>query len=238
MRVIAVVHDPEDPAGEVGDHLASRGFDLTEHLITAESSRPDRPTGPLPDLDRFDLVVVMGSVRSLTRKHEIDSWVHDELDALAGAHHRGQPMLGICFGGQLLAEALGGVVEVAPITEIGWHRIQPTRPDSVPIGPGPWMQWHHDRFHAPPGAELLATSPAGHQLFLQGTAMGTQFHPEITVEILDRWLAAAPAGHLDRHGIDPLRLASETRRLEATSRAACRNLVDWFLDDVAFVSSG
>lgn len=235
---MALVHEPDGPTGEVGVHLATRGFDVTEHLITEDPSRPDRPTGPLPDLAGFDLVVVMGSVHSLTRKQEIGSWIHDELEALATTHRRGQPILGICFGGQLLAETLGGVVEPSPTSEIGWHHVKATDPLKMPIGSGPWMQWHHDRFHAPSGAELLATSPAGQQLFRLGRSVGTQFHPEITIEMLNRWLAASAPEYLARHGIDPMRLSAETRQRESQSRAACRRLVDWFLDDVAFPKRG
>lgn len=207
---------------------------MTEHVITGDLNEPNRTTGPLPDLEGFELIVVMGSVRSVTRKHEIDSWIHDELASLSAAHRRGQPILGICFGGQLLAEALGGMVERSPLTEIGWYRIEPTRPDRMPVDRGPWMQWHHDRFHAPPEAELLATSPAGQQLFRVDGTVGAQFHPEITVEMLERWLSACAPPYLAEYGIDPLRLVDETRQVESDSRASCRRFVDWFLDDIAF----
>ncbi len=238
MRAIALVHEPGDPSGEIGSRLTDRGFGVTEHVITEDPNQPNRTTGPLPDLEVFDLIVVMGSVRSLTRKHDVESWIYDELESLTAAHRRDQPILGICFGAQLLAEVVGGVVERSPITEIGWHPIQPTRLDTVPFGPGPWMQWHHDRFHAPPDADILATSPAGQQLFRLGRAVGAQFHPEITADILDGWLAAATSRYLDQYNVDPVRLADETRRLECDSRASCRRFVDWFLDDVAFSTRG
>lgn len=234
MKAVVLVHEPDGPAGEIGAHLARRSFDITEHVITEDLNQPDRSTGPLPDLTRFDLVVVMGSVRSLTRKNEIESWIHDELEALASAHIRGQPILGVCFGGQLLAETLGGIVEPSPTSEIGWHRLRATDPVTMPIDPGPWMQWHHDRFHAPSDAEVLATSPAGQQLFRSGRSVGTQFHPEVTVEMVEGWLEASTSEYLDRYGIDPVGLADETRRRERASRASCRRFVDWFLDQVAF----
>lgn len=234
MRAVALVHEPGDPSGEIGSHLTDRGFEVTEHVITDDLNEPNRTTGPLPKLERYDLIVVMGSVRSLTRKHEVGSWIYDEVESLTAAHRRDQPILGICFGGQVLAEALGGVVERSPLTEIGWHRIRPTRPDLMPVDEGPWMQWHHDRFHAPAEAELLATSAAGQQLFRLDRTVGTQFHPEINAEILEGWLSACTPNYLTEYGIDPTRLVDETRRLEADSRASCRRFVDWFLDDVAF----
>lgn len=234
MKAITLLHEPGAPSGEIGSHLASRGFDVTDHVITDDPEQPDRPTGPLPDLAAFDLVVVLGSVRSLTRKHEVDSWIHDELAALAAAHQRGQPLLGICFGAQLLAETLGGTVESSPTTEIGWYMLEPTDTGTMGIDPGPWMQWHHDRFHAPAEADVLATSPAGQQLFRIGTTVGTQFHPEITVELVDGWLAGCTPEYLEHHDVDPVALAAETRRREPQSRAACRRFVDWFLDGVAF----
>ena len=232
-----LVHEPDGPSGEVGSHLTERGFDVSEHVITDDVDQPNRPTGPLPDLGQADLIVVLGSVRSLTRKDEIDSWVYDELNELAAAHRRGQPMLGLCFGGQLLAEALGGRVETAPESEIGWHRIDATDPDRHPVDSGPWMQWHHDRFWAPSGAELLATSTAGQQLFRLGNVVGTQFHPEVTASIVNGWLQASPPDYLDAHGVDAERLAAETAENEPRSRAACRRFVDWFLDSAAFPSA-
>ena len=234
MKALVLWHEPDGPSGEVGERLRQRGFDLVDHVITTVYEEPQLTTGPLPPFGDHDLVVIMGSVRSLTRKHEVDSWIHGELEQISSAHDAGVPILGVCFGGQLLAEALGGVVEAAPRSEIGWFNIEPVEGSDCPVEPGPWMQWHHDRFTAPPEADVMAKSVVGQQLFRVGRSVGTQFHPEITNEILDGWLSTPDEDYLAEHGIDPDRLREETAANQQQSAERCHRLVDWFLDTVAF----
>jgi len=98
------------------------------------------------------------------------------------------PVLGLCFGGQMLASVLGGSVEPAPLPEFGWHRVTSLAPDVV--CEGPWLQYHFDRFTLPPEAEELAVSPSGTQAFRQGVHLGVQFHPESTIPIVCQWVRA------------------------------------------------
>jgi GMP synthase-like glutamine amidotransferase len=100
------------------------------------------------------------------------------------------PILGICFGAQHLARALGGEVGPATRAEVGWLDVESLAPDVVP--PGPWLQWHRDRFTVPPGAELLARSPVCAQAFRSGPHLGVQFHPEVTPAIALDWGASYP----------------------------------------------
>lgn len=228
---LVIVHEPDGPACLIEDRLVERGFTVNSHVVCPDGNRPNRAQ-PFPSLDGYDLVVVMGSIRSLTNKEEISSWIHDELDLIKTAHTDGLPILGICFGGQLLADALGGAVETAPNGEFGWHRIDVEPGVDIPGGEGPWMQWHHDRFTPPDGAEVLARSPEGVQLFRLGTTVGTQFHPEVDLDHVSRWLHNAPADYLAAVGIDFERLLAETARREDGNRRQCYALVDWYLDDV------
>jgi GMP synthase-like glutamine amidotransferase len=233
MKALVLMHEPDGPAGEVGVRFGQRGFTVETHVITTDYERPNVATGPLPSGQDHDVLAIMGSVRSLTRREEIGSWVEDELDLLRRAQARNQPVLGVCFGAQLLAEALGGSVESSPRAEIGWYKIQPVEGVDCPVGPGPWMQWHHDRFHAPSDAEVMAKSDVGQQVFRIGRSVATQFHPEITVAMLDDWLAACDDDYLAGHGVDPVGIRAETVALQSQSADACHRLVDWFLDDVA-----
>ena len=74
---------------------------------------------------------------------------------------------------------------------------------------GPWFQWHFDTFTLPPGAELLADSEAGVQAFAAGRSLGIQFHPEVTNEIMARWVEVY-RHELDDDGVDPDDLMDET----------------------------
>ena len=87
----------------------------------------------------------------------------------------GVGVLGVCFGGQLLAHALGGTVARSPAPEIGWREVSSAKPDLVP--PGPWFQWHFDRFTTPPGGIEVARNADATQAFVQGTRGGSAVPP-------------------------------------------------------------
>ena len=107
---LVLAHEPDGPAGQIGVRLTERGFDVHTHVITDDYAEPQRFT-PWPPFDHFDLVVVMGSVRYLTKKHEISSWIHDEVADVRRTIEAERPVLGICFGGQVIADAMGGSVD-------------------------------------------------------------------------------------------------------------------------------
>jgi GMP synthase-like glutamine amidotransferase len=136
-------------------------------------------------------------------------------------------VLGICFGSQLLARALGGRALPSVRTEIGWVSIASEDPGL--IDEGPWFQWHHDTFTPPPGAELLAENPAGPQAYVVGRSLGVQFHPEVTIPIVEEWVALG-GDDLARHGVDPERLLADTRRLADANRKRAWRLMDAFVD--------
>ena len=235
-RALVLAHEPQGTSALVGERLAQRGFDVHEHVVTPDLDRPNDPV-PFPDFADYDVVVPMGSIRSLTNTDEIDEWIFDELDRVRAAHEQGMPMLGVCFGAQLLAAALGGSVERAPVTEIGWYEIRD--PDASlngarnPLGPGPWFQWHHDRFTPPPDAEILAVNDNAVQLFRLGRCVGTQFHPEVTYAHVESFLTGSDAQDLAEHGVSSTELLASLRHHEDRNARQCAALVDWFLDDVA-----
>ena len=232
-RALVIAHEPDGPARQIEIRLVQRGFIVDTHIVTHDYDAPNVAT-PWPDFDEYDLILPMGSVRSLTRKAEIDSWIHEELRLLRHAHDAGTPMLGVCFGGQLLADALGGSVEVAPETELGWFTIDAVAGTDNPAGPGPWKEWHHDRFTPPVEAQVLAQNNNATQLFRLGTTVGTQFHPEVDVRHLKAWLGASEDGYLAEHGVTREEILADITKHEARNIIQCHAFVDWFLDDVAF----
>ena len=153
-----------------------------------------------------------------------------EAALLATAHRAGVPVLGICFGAQMVAHALGGSVGKAAVAEIGWYEIDSSFPDVV--APGPWFEWHVDTFTVPPGATELARSAVGPQAFRIGRTAAVQFHPEIEEPILRRWVSGgtsrARRGRCRRRRSD----RRDTRREGANAERAgtlfssfCRDVV-------------
>lgn len=232
-RALVIAHEIDGPGGQVTRALERRGFTVDTHVVTPDMDQSNVATS-FPDWTAYDLVAPMGSIRSLTNKGEISSWIYEELDLIRAAADRGQPVLGVCFGGQLIAEALGGSVEVAPETELGWVEITPADGKQNPVGAGPWMEWHHDRFTAPPEADVLAESSVGPQLFTIGRMAGTQFHPEVDVAHIEGWLRVADDEYLGTYGRDRHQILAEIHEHETQSIERCQRLVDWFLDDIAF----
>jgi GMP synthase-like glutamine amidotransferase len=232
VRVLFVQQDHVSPVGPVGAQFAARGYDVEEFLVVPE----DRFHAPdvevrFPDPTSYDAIVPMGAPWSVYDEATIGAWVLEELTFLRRAQEAGVPVLGICFGAQALAAALGGSVERAPEPEIGWYAVDTTAPELVESGP--WFQWHHDRLTAPPGSEVLASTPLCPQAYTIGRSLGVQFHPELTPSMLRGWLANGGATYLEAHGTDPADMIAETDRTAVDAERRSRALVDRFLDQVA-----
>jgi GMP synthase-like glutamine amidotransferase len=221
LRALVIQHEEDAPGGHVSAWLAERGADEDVYPISADGSRALDPR-------EYDLVVSLGSERSAY--DDALPWVAREAALLLEAYEAGVPVLGICFGSQILARALGGEARRAQQSEIGWVQVHTDEPALVPEGP--WFQWHHDTFTPPPGAALLAESPAAPQAYTLGRCLGVQFHPEVTVPIVEEWVALG-GDQLVRHGIDADRLMAETREREAENRSRAWRLMDAFVARVA-----
>jgi GMP synthase-like glutamine amidotransferase len=173
-----------------------------------------------PDLDVFpdaaaaDAVVALGSDRSVHASH--DPWIAPQLHWLRESHGAGVPVLGICFGAQALAAALGGSVARSPAKEIGWISLEGEEGYA-----GEWFTWHEDAFTPPPGATELARNALGVQAFAVGRSTGVQFHPEVDAAIIEGWLATG------RDCVpDPEPLRRETARRMVATRARAFALFD------------
>jgi GMP synthase-like glutamine amidotransferase len=136
-------------------------------------------------------------------------------------------VLGVCFGAQALARALGGAVTRMADPEIGWVRVDSDDPEL--IEPGPWFQWHFDAFTVPPGAVRLAWNQAAPQAYRVGRSLGVQFHPEITAPGIEKWLDNGGESEARAHGVDPAALVAEARSQEAASRVRADSLIEKYL---------
>ncbi len=175
MRILVVQHDLEAPLGALGPPLRARG-EITS-LLGRDTTLPAAIEG-------YDLLVILGAVDSVLDQPD-DGWYVAEQALVRDAHAAGVPILGVCFGAQVLSHTLGGSVYVLPTPEVGWTTVRTERPDLVPEGP--WLNFHTDGVTAPPGATVLATSEACVQAFAFGPHLAVQFHPEVHGDQVAYW---------------------------------------------------
>ncbi|WP_233625398.1 type 1 glutamine amidotransferase [Actinoplanes sp. ATCC 53533] len=231
LRLLVIQHDHASPLGPVAERFAERGYDATSHLVVPAARFHDPGVETeFPDFTRFDAVVLMGAPWS-AYDELVASWVVPERDRLRGADEAGVPVLGICFGGQLLASTLGGAVGPSAHPEIGWTHV--ASDDEAIVPSGRWFQWHYDRWRVPPGAREIARNAAASQAFVLRRNLAVQFHPELTSGMLAGWLGNGGAAKAAAGGVDVPELVAATRAGEAAARTRARLLVDGFLDVVA-----
>jgi GMP synthase (glutamine-hydrolysing) len=194
VRILSLIHGRDAHSGVFGDVARAAGHDLDERSF---------PLGnpPSPSTAGYDALMVFGGAMNV---HEVEDnpWIHDEIALIGDALERDVPILGVCLGGQLLAAAAGGRVTRAPEPEIGWYEVEktPAALDDPVLADLPARflayQWHSYQAEPPETGVVLATSPVCAQAFRVGDrAWGTQFHAEVTTEIVESWIR--------RYGSDP-----------------------------------
>lgn len=182
-----IQNDADAPLGSYAFRLAERGIDF-------RTVRLDRGE-PLPFLEEADGVIVLGGTMCV---HDIGEFPFLEplKEFTRDCLSREIPYLGICLGGQLLADAAGGVVtRNSGRGERGMVPVTLTAAgESDPLFHGiartfSTFEWHDDSFERPAGGILLASSAMCHeQTFRLGIcAWGLQFHPEVVVGIVENW---------------------------------------------------
>jgi GMP synthase-like glutamine amidotransferase len=224
LHALILQHEEPTPPGLVTGWLDSHGAEVDVVRIDLD----DREVDP----SSYDLIVSLGSEFAAFDDHK--PFVPREARLMEKAVQDDVPVLGLCFGGQMLARVLGGEVSRGDVAEIGWLPVRTTDPELVPQGP--WFQWHFDTFTTPPGATLVADSDVSPQAFVWGRSLGLQFHPEVTPEIMHDWVREY-RHELDAEGVDPDALLAETDRNAEENRRTALRLLERYLDRVARLGS-
>jgi GMP synthase-like glutamine amidotransferase len=228
MKALFIQHDHVSPTGPVSERLRHHGFEIEERLVvTQENYYSPNVHFDFPDANDYDLIIPMGSPWGVWDDECIGNWVLPEVEWIRAAILANKPVFGICFGGQLIARAMGGVVAPGPTAEIGWTWISTEQPDFV--GSGPWFQFHYDRLTLPEGAVEIARTPVASQAFTITKALAMQFHPEMDGATLQGWLEWEGVNAVERDGQDPKIMLWQAGHEQAAARLRTFELVDNFL---------
>ncbi|MDH4560821.1 type 1 glutamine amidotransferase [Pseudomonas sp. BN411] len=191
MRVAILQHAPFEGPGRISQWLDLRAAKVQVFNLYADAR--------LPKPDDFDLLIVMGGPMSV-HDEEALPWLKAEKKLIRKSLGAGKRILGICLGGQLLAQALGAEVRKGE-AEIGWWSME-KRPeaDRSPLGrmlPQRLlaMHWHGETFDLPAGAiPLYGSAACANQGFVwKERAIGLQCHLEGTPESIEAMLDAYAA---------------------------------------------
>lgn len=211
----------------VADANDTDGGYVTERFVQhgGELALLDRDALPAFDtIGESDLVLLLGSDKSAHEEKWIES-VTAEVRLIRGALAAGTPVMGICYGAQLLARALGGTSWRADQPELGWARVDTI--DHVLCPEGPWGQMHSDVFAPGPTTKVIGTSWRGPQCIIDDSfgarAIGWQFHPEVTPSTYERWVNE---GYYGDTGADPKDLVRQAHAHAPTARNLAHALTD------------
>lgn len=217
LRIISLEHAENEGAGKIAKWAQERGHQLTSVRLDLGEA--------LPPLEEVDFLVVMGGAPNIYQDRDFPflnaERAYVEQFALAE-----KPMLGVCLGAQLIADALGGRVTQNPVREIGWYPIEVENRDPLFAGfPAECLvfHWHGDTYSLPPGAVRMAKSAVcENQAFVFGDRIvGLQFHVELSAEAASAFTVGA------EHALQPeewVQSAEVIRAAEPDLRATDRGL--------------
>lgn len=187
LRVHFLEHAPHERPGSILEWADERGYEISGSRLFLDE--------PLPKHQYFQMLIALGGPMSV-RDAGNHPWLKEEKHFIEKAIEQGMPVLGICFGAQLIADVLGAEVSPMIHKEIGWHEVittpeahkhslSATFPERFTT-----FHWHGETFSIPSGAVNLGRSAACmHQGFTLGDRVAAlQFHPEITPRLAESFI--------------------------------------------------
>lgn len=186
MHIVCFKHVPFEGPAAIAKWAESRGHTLSCVEVYAGD--------PLPSHESYDMLVVMGGPMNIYEEDKYP-WLAAEKAAIRAAIDSGKYAVGVCLGGQLIADVLGGPVSRGDEVEIGWLPIERTSdcPESVALPDSLRVyHWHGDTLAIPEGAAHIASSEGcSNQAFLfDGRVLGFQCHLETTRESMNALIEA------------------------------------------------
>jgi GMP synthase (glutamine-hydrolysing) len=182
-KILAVQNIECETLGTLEQMFRSDGFQIEN--INAQSD-------PVPATSKgYDAIVILGGPMAV---YDNLPYLQSEQDLIKDAMKNDAPVLGICLGSQLIAQAAGGKVYKGKKKEIGMDSVTITPASSNDIFRGVTdktirvFQWHGDTYDLPASAKMLAYTDLYPQAFRIGSAVGIQFHLEVDKPLIERWV--------------------------------------------------
>jgi GMP synthase-like glutamine amidotransferase len=216
-KILSVQNIEIETLGTLEVLFRSDGFQI-EEIKAQEYSTPINP-------DQYSAIVILGGPMAV---YDNLSYLTREQELIRNAIKKEIPVLGICLGSQLIAQAIGGRVCKGPKKEIGWFDVTLTNYGLKGMFKGVKhktlrvFQWHSDTFDLPAGANMMASSILYPQGFRFGSAVGIQFHLEVDDKMIQRWLQGYRE-EINKHNINArdITLYNETKNI-ADLNDACK----------------
>ena len=230
-RALIIRHVPYEGVAGYREPIEAAGF----HVDRIDVADPG--FGAL-DLAAPDLLIMMGGPMGVYEQ-DAHPWIACQLRRLALRLAADRPTLGVCFGAQMIAAALGAKVYPGPAKEVGFHPV--TVHSHAIDGPlrhivgVPILHWHGDTFSLPSGVDLLASSTRyAHQAFSRGpNLLALQFHAEMGEDArFDAWIDQCPEAVVEA-GSDEASLRAAHAAHGSRAVAAGRAMIAQWLEGLA-----
>ena len=211
--ILSIQNTEIETLGNLKKLFESDGFEIeTKHV--KKDSIPQ-------EVDNYAAIVILGGYMSV---YQNLPFLEEQQKLIRNANHHQVPLLGICLGSQLIAQALGGRVYKGQRKEIGWFEVKVNNEGRNDIFKGitneriKVFQWHGDTYELPKSAILLASSNLYPQAFKVGTSIGILFHLEVTHEIIRNWTS--------NYGLEMTKVGVSTDSILNNKKEEFENLAD------------
>lgn len=220
-KILSVQNISCETLGTLDQMFRSDGFEI-EKIDAQNGSVPATSKG-------YAAVVILGGPMAV---YDNLPYLQQEQELIRDAMKNNTPVLGVCLGSQLIAQAAGGRVYKGKKKEIGLSSVYVTPASSNDIFRGVTdktikvFQWHGDTYDLPSNAKMLAYSDLYPQAFRIGSAVGIQFHLEVDRPMIESWIKEYSA-EVSAEKINPAKILPSTGDLEELS-ARCRTVYNNF----------
>ena len=235
-KILVIQHNDDDNLNDLAAPFLEAGLEIVQW-------HAEKTAAPVESLDGFSGLVSLGAFAGVEDEAET-AWMPLERRLIESALAVEMPVLGLCFGSQLLASVAGAEVGKSGSPEVGWYEVEMTEeaatdPLMSVLGPEPEViQYHYDTFNWPasnPDVTILGTANGMNQAFRVGkNAWGTQFHIEMNLPTMLGWIASYPrafekAGNMPAEQVELTRQnwRSHQERSVALGRAFAQKVLEF-----------